>query len=135
MTRTALVPEALGEAIQRRREAVGYSRPDLAKAAVVSYPYLYEIERGKKVPSAEALEKIAGALEIEPWRLEEDARELAAAQGLEAPVAKPVVGSAMPQGDDEDAFRGRVDRLTADVMSRVEPIVRDAIIRAIQESR
>ena len=55
---------ALGRVIARLRGDFEYSRPDLAKVAGLSYPYLYEIEKGTKYPKAEALEKIAGALEL-----------------------------------------------------------------------
>ena len=55
---------ALGRVIARLRGEFEYSRPDLAKVAGLSYPYLYEIEKGTKYPKAEALEKIAAALEL-----------------------------------------------------------------------
>jgi len=54
----------VGEFIKQQREAAQHSIRDLAKAAGVSNPYLSQIERGIRRPSASILQQIARALEI-----------------------------------------------------------------------
>lgn len=54
----------LGEFIKQRREATHKSIRDLAKIAGVSNPYLSQIERGIRRPSASVLQQIARGLEI-----------------------------------------------------------------------
>jgi len=71
--------EALGRAIKVMRAEQGLERKDLAEAAGVSYPYLAEIENGKKRPSSKALLAVAEALGVRPYRLLERAESLVAA--------------------------------------------------------
>jgi transcriptional regulator with XRE-family HTH domain len=54
----------VGKFIREQRGAVGMSLRNLAKAAGVSNPYLSQIERGLRRPSAEILNGIAKALRI-----------------------------------------------------------------------
>jgi transcriptional regulator with XRE-family HTH domain len=54
----------VGRFIREQRSAVGMSLRNLAKAAGVSNPYLSQIERGLRRPSAEILNGIAKALRI-----------------------------------------------------------------------
>jgi transcriptional regulator with XRE-family HTH domain len=54
----------VGEFIRQQRENAQKSIRDLARAAGVSNPYLSQIERGIRRPSAEILQQIARALEI-----------------------------------------------------------------------
>lgn len=54
----------VGEFIRQQRENAQKSIRDLAKTAGVSNPYLSQIERGVRRPSAEILQQIARALEI-----------------------------------------------------------------------
>jgi transcriptional regulator with XRE-family HTH domain len=54
----------VGEFIRQQRENAQQSIRDLARAAGVSNPYLSQIERGIRKPSAEILQQIARALEI-----------------------------------------------------------------------
>ena len=54
----------LGAYIRRQRESAALSLRKLAKIAGVSNPYLSQIERGLRKPSAEILQAIAKALEI-----------------------------------------------------------------------
>jgi transcriptional regulator with XRE-family HTH domain len=61
--------ERLGRAIQLRRVELGLKRPQLAKRAELSYPYLSEIENGMKDPSTKALRQLAAALEFSPAEL------------------------------------------------------------------
>ena len=54
----------VGEFIRLQRESAQKSIRDLARSAGVSNPYLSQIERGVRRPSAEILQQIARALEI-----------------------------------------------------------------------
>ncbi len=54
----------LGDYLRQQREASRLSLRQLADAAGVSNPYLSQIERGLRRPSAEVLQSIAGALRI-----------------------------------------------------------------------
>ncbi|MFM8793737.1 MAG: helix-turn-helix domain-containing protein [Acidimicrobiales bacterium] len=54
----------VGEFIRQQRENAQQSIRDLARTAGVSNPYLSQIERGIRRPSAEILQQIARALEI-----------------------------------------------------------------------
>lgn len=54
----------VGEFIRLQRENAQKSIRDLARAAGVSNPYLSQIERGIRRPSADILQQIARALEI-----------------------------------------------------------------------
>ena len=56
--------EELGGYIRHQREQARLSLRKLAKLAGVSNPYLSQIERGMRKPSAEILQAIAKALEI-----------------------------------------------------------------------
>jgi transcriptional regulator with XRE-family HTH domain len=55
---------SLGEYIREQRRHAQYSLRQLADAAGVSNPYLSQIERGLRKPSAEILQQIAKALRI-----------------------------------------------------------------------
>jgi len=55
---------ALGRAIELRRVQLGFKRKDLALAAQLSYPYISELEKGAKDPSAKAMRQIAEALHL-----------------------------------------------------------------------
>jgi transcriptional regulator with XRE-family HTH domain len=76
--------ERLGRAIQLRRVELGLKRPQLAKRAELSYPYLSEIENGMKNPSTKALRQLAAALELSPAELITLAEKLAEASAHEA---------------------------------------------------
>ena len=54
----------LGDYIREQRESAQVSLRQLAKSAGVSNPYLSQIERGLKKPSAEILQQIAKGLRI-----------------------------------------------------------------------
>jgi transcriptional regulator with XRE-family HTH domain len=54
----------LGEYIREQRSAAQISLRQLAKAADVSNPYLSQVERGLRRPSAEILSRIAAGLRI-----------------------------------------------------------------------
>ena len=67
---------AVGRAIRVIRTEHGMSRKDLAERSGLSYPYVSEIETGKKSPSSKALRAIADAIGLPPHEL------LAAAETL-----------------------------------------------------
>jgi transcriptional regulator with XRE-family HTH domain len=54
----------LGQIIRRQRELSRMSMRQFATVAGISNPYLSQIERGLRAPSARVLESIAGALEV-----------------------------------------------------------------------
>ena len=54
----------LGEYIREQRSAAQISIRQLAKAADISNPYLSQVERGLRKPSAEILARIASGLRI-----------------------------------------------------------------------
>ena len=68
--------EALGRAIRAIRAEQGVERRELAERSGVSYPYLSEIENGKKRPSSRALVALAEALRMPPSELLQRAEEL-----------------------------------------------------------
>jgi len=75
---------ALGRAIRVVRTEYGLERKELARLSGLSYPYLSEIEQGKKQPSMEALQAIAFVLRLRQSELVERAersleRDLSAA--------------------------------------------------------
>jgi transcriptional regulator with XRE-family HTH domain len=59
----------LGRALQVRRAELGLKRRELADRALLSYPYVSEIENGAKTPSAKALRQLADALRLTPAEL------------------------------------------------------------------
>lgn len=56
--------KGLGRAIKVIRTELGLSRRELEERTRLSYPYLSEIEAGKKTPSPVALQAITRALEV-----------------------------------------------------------------------
>jgi transcriptional regulator with XRE-family HTH domain len=58
------LPHDLGEFIRDLRRSARFSLRELAEKAGVSNPYLSQIERGLRKPSAEVLAQIAAALRV-----------------------------------------------------------------------
>jgi transcriptional regulator with XRE-family HTH domain len=56
--------EAVGRELRAERQDVGRTLADVAEQAGVSTQYLSEIERGRKEPSSEVLQAVAGALDL-----------------------------------------------------------------------
>ncbi len=84
---------ALGRAIKALRAQRGLDRKSLAALAEVSYPYLSEIENGKKRPSARALLAIAQALGVRPYELLEGTETIALSMEPEGLAVGPPPGS------------------------------------------
>jgi transcriptional regulator with XRE-family HTH domain len=82
---------SLGEYIREQREQAEVSLRQLAKSAGVSNPYLSQIERGLKKPSAEILQQIAKALRISAETLYVRAGLLEEREGEQA-VAAAILG-------------------------------------------
>src|SRR4051794_31644194 len=62
--REPLWREAVGQELREERQDAGRTLADVAKDAGVSTQYLSEIERGRKEPSSEVLQAVAGALDL-----------------------------------------------------------------------
>jgi transcriptional regulator with XRE-family HTH domain len=76
--------EGLGAYIREQRDAAQMSLRQLASAAQVSNPYLSQVERGLRRPSAEILGRIASGLRISAETLYVQAGILADRGGSEA---------------------------------------------------
>jgi transcriptional regulator with XRE-family HTH domain len=74
----------LGDYIREQRDQAQMSLRQLAKAAEVSNPYLSQVERGLRKPSAEILARIAQGLRISAETLYVQAGILAEREGDEA---------------------------------------------------
>jgi transcriptional regulator with XRE-family HTH domain len=55
---------AIGEIIRQQREIAEYSMRQFAELAGISNPYLSQIERGLRAPSAQVMDAIAQALKL-----------------------------------------------------------------------
>lgn len=84
---TKIDVSSLGEYIREQRQAAQLSLRQLARAADVSNPYLSQVERGLRKPSAEILTQIAGALRISAETLYVQAGLLEAQDGARVPAA------------------------------------------------
>jgi transcriptional regulator with XRE-family HTH domain len=58
-----------GRRLRALRNAQGLTLEQLGRAADLGYKHIAEVERGVKLPSFEAIEKLADALEVEPYEL------------------------------------------------------------------
>jgi len=84
----------LGDYIREQRNSANVSLRQLAKLAGVSNPYLSQIERGLRKPSAEILQQIAKALRISAEALYVQAGILDERYG-DSDVQAAVLGDAM----------------------------------------
>lgn len=62
--REPLWREAVGRELRDERQGAGRTLADVAGQAGVSTQYLSEVERGRKEPSSEVLQAVAGALDL-----------------------------------------------------------------------
>ena len=81
------VGSQVGDFIRHQRSAAQVSPPELARAAGVSNPYLSQVERGLRKPSAEILAQIARGLKISAETLYEQAGILDRRSGTAGTVA------------------------------------------------
>ena len=90
----------LGEFLREQRRTARLSLRQLAEAAGVSNPYLSQIERGLRKPSAEILQQLARALRISAETLYVKAGILEEREGLEvrsAVLADPALTARQKQ--------------------------------------
>jgi transcriptional regulator with XRE-family HTH domain len=105
----------LGEYIREQRRNAQYSLRQLAEAAGVSNPYLSQIERGLRKPSAEILQQIAKGLRISAEALYVQAGILDDKEGqtsvTEAIMADPEITERQKQMliDIYESFRKEVE--------------------------
>jgi transcriptional regulator with XRE-family HTH domain len=85
----------LGAYIREQRESAQYSLRQLAQVAGVSNPYLSQIERGLRRPSAEVLQQLAKALQISAETLYVRAGLLDEESSGAAPIRMPVISAIM----------------------------------------
>jgi transcriptional regulator with XRE-family HTH domain len=92
----------VGSFIRQQRERSAMSLRKLADAAGISNPYLSQIERGLRKPSAEILKSIARALSIRAEALFEHAGLL---EGIERPgVIESIEADVMLQKSQKQAL-------------------------------
>ena len=108
----------VGEFIRQQRENAQKSIRDLARSAGVSNPYLSQIERGIRRPSADILQQIARALEI-------SAETLYVRAGILD--GSPPVASSVPEAINND------DRLTAEQKQSLLSVYRSFVGPVIAE--
>jgi transcriptional regulator with XRE-family HTH domain len=128
----ALFHEALGRAIKVLRTEHGLTRRELAEDAEVSYPYLSEIENGKKRPSSRALLAISDALGLRPHEVLETAERLGTravppiqggpgARSVETTVAGAAEG---PRSGGREQLLELVDELSDEDVGRILDLAR-----------
>jgi transcriptional regulator with XRE-family HTH domain len=112
----------LGDAIRQRREEIGLSRREVAAKAGLSYPYLSELETGKKRGSPDSIRSVAEALGLGQDELWARADELAGAAPLDAVSddAPPDASLAAPA-----SAAARISEPERDPMPELEPEPRD----------
>jgi len=136
--------QALGRAIKLVRTESGTERKELARLSGLSYPYLSEIEQGKKRPSSESLLAIARALRLRQSELLERAERwverdevvaalpVAVGKGARSSRRRPYgrlyrinpTGSASISRDELQELASRAAQLGADDFHRVLDLVR-----------
>jgi transcriptional regulator with XRE-family HTH domain len=84
--------ESLGEYLREQRETSRLSLRQLAEQAGVSNPYLSQIERGLRRPSAEVLQQLAKALRISAEQLYLRAGIVSPDEGVGGSVELAVLG-------------------------------------------
>jgi transcriptional regulator with XRE-family HTH domain len=84
--------ESLGEYLKEQRVAAQLSLRQLAEQAGVSNPYLSQIERGLRRPSAEVLQQIAKALRISAEQLYLHAGIVSPQDGVGGSVELAILG-------------------------------------------
>ncbi len=86
--------ETLGDYLREQRTSAQLSLRQLAEQAGVSNPYLSQIERGLRKPSAEVLQQIAKALRISAEQLYVRAGIVSPENGVGGSVELAVLGDA-----------------------------------------
>jgi len=136
-----------GHAIQVRRAMLQMKRKELAERAELSYPYVSEIEKGTKEPSAKSLRQLAAALgfhspaELMAWvetsdqaAPPDDGGRITSAASPDAPVVERGVGLATTWGPP-GGRRPRPAVLHDDLSDAVELAVRRALDGMVDDLR
>jgi transcriptional regulator with XRE-family HTH domain len=89
-TKVGKTVESLGDYLKEQRVAARLSLRQLAEQAGVSNPYLSQIERGLRRPSAEVLQQIAKALRISAEQLYIRAGIVSPEEGVGVPQERSV---------------------------------------------
>jgi transcriptional regulator with XRE-family HTH domain len=123
----------LGEYIREQRRNAQYSVRQLAQAAGVSNPYLSQIERGLRKPSAEILQQLAKALRISAETLYVRAGLLDGGADVDEDAATGAVRAAVT---DDPWLNARQKRALLDIYEafRIES-ARDAAAQTAQTDR
>ena len=123
----------LGEYIREQRRSAQYSVRQLAQAAGVSNPYLSQIERGLRKPSAEILQQLAKALRISAETLYVRAGLLDGGADVDPDAATEKVRAAVA---DDPWLSARQKRALLDIYEafRLES-ARDATVRDAQDDK
>jgi len=130
---------ALGRTIKLERVARGWERKDLAERTGISYPYLSEIETGKKRPSWSALGTIAEVFGLRPSDLLGAAESWsdAAADEISAPASRMRESSVAPSwlaGRSKPGMSTRAGMAPMQMRSeRSEPRERAQLLRELIE--
>jgi transcriptional regulator with XRE-family HTH domain len=113
----------LGAYIREQRENAQYSLRQLAQAAGVSNPYLSQIERGLRKPSAEILQQLAKALEISAETLYVRAGLLDGAEGAYGDGGSAQVNRVIAAIGDDPALTRRQKQILREIYEsfRTEP--------------
>jgi transcriptional regulator with XRE-family HTH domain len=91
-TKVGRTVETLGDYLREQRESSRLSLRQLAEQAGVSNPYLSQIERGLRRPSAEVLQQLAKALRISAEQLYLRAGIVSPDEGIGGSVELAVLG-------------------------------------------
>lgn len=135
--------KALGDALVSLRTQRGMTRTDLAEASGLSYPYVAELEKGRKNPSARALAQLASALDVPPLELQAFAEGRASVESLLLPQLVrhfPGAGSMSslatwaPAAPGSEGNGELAAQISAAVMSELSQVIEQAIARALREA-
>ena len=108
---------AYGRQIAARRCAIGLKRKELALAAGISYPYIAEIENGKKMPTFHVQKALAAALNTPVAEIMAAVYDYNPAKALRgAPAPAPAAGE--PTMADLMAEIRALRRLVEELMAR-----------------
>ena len=141
MSRLPLGPlggDSLGDYLREQRQSAKLSLRQLSELAGVSNPYLSQIERGLKKPSAEILQQLAKGLEVSAESLYVRAGILDERHGHEAePLDTRAVIGADPKLTDRQrdcvfwAARGKSDWEIAQILG----IGHETVIQHLKQAR
>jgi transcriptional regulator with XRE-family HTH domain len=104
----------LGEFIRTQREVASLSMRRLAELAGVSNPYLSQIERGLRKPSADILQQLARALQISAETLYERAGLLAPDGTERGGVREAIAGDPHLTAEQRQALLNVYESFVAD---------------------